>query len=173
MAASWLHLLRVSPALHPPEKPSHTHTPKPVFGGRGLRYLFQYKTTASTHSLYRYKALFTSKSCSGYYLTTTESNSIIQTVFFVSHLCPIGSQRTRLPIPRNTAKLSSYLWSLRMFPSLPDAHLTIFYRDVSSALLQLVNQWLKSCLTRIELSSSALNTTILSIDHLEVQNTRE
>ena len=33
-AASWLHLSRVSPALHPPERPSHTHTPKPVFGGR-------------------------------------------------------------------------------------------------------------------------------------------
>ena len=34
-AASWLHLSRVSPALHPPERPSHTHTPKPSFGGRG------------------------------------------------------------------------------------------------------------------------------------------
>ena len=34
-ATSWLHLLRVSPALHPPERPSHTHTPKPGFGGRG------------------------------------------------------------------------------------------------------------------------------------------
>ena len=34
-AASWLHLSRVSPALHPPETPSHTHTPKPCFGGRG------------------------------------------------------------------------------------------------------------------------------------------
>ena len=34
-AASWLHPLRVSPALHPPERPSHTHTPKPGFGGRG------------------------------------------------------------------------------------------------------------------------------------------
>ena len=33
--ASWLHLSRVSPALHPPERPSHTHTPKPGFGGRG------------------------------------------------------------------------------------------------------------------------------------------
>ena len=33
-AASWLHLSRVSPALHPPERPSHTHTPKPGFGGR-------------------------------------------------------------------------------------------------------------------------------------------
>ena len=34
-AASWPHLSRVSPALHPPERPSHTHTPKPGFGGRG------------------------------------------------------------------------------------------------------------------------------------------
>ena len=34
-AASWLHLSRVSPALHSPERPSHTHTPKPGFGGRG------------------------------------------------------------------------------------------------------------------------------------------
>ena len=34
-AASWLHLSRVSPALLPPERPSHTHTTKPGFGGRG------------------------------------------------------------------------------------------------------------------------------------------
>ena len=34
-AASWLHLSRVSPALLLPERPSHTHTPKPGFGGRG------------------------------------------------------------------------------------------------------------------------------------------
>ena len=34
-AVSWLHLSRVSPALLPPERPSHTHTPKPGFGGRG------------------------------------------------------------------------------------------------------------------------------------------
>ena len=34
-AASWLYLSRVSPALLPPERPSHTHTPKPGFGGRG------------------------------------------------------------------------------------------------------------------------------------------
>ena len=33
-AASWLHLLKVSPALHPPERPPDTHTPKPGFGGR-------------------------------------------------------------------------------------------------------------------------------------------
>ena len=34
-AASWLHLSRVSPTLHPPERPFHTHTPKPGFGGIG------------------------------------------------------------------------------------------------------------------------------------------
>ena len=34
-AASWLHPSRVSPAIHPPERPSYTHTPKPGFGGRG------------------------------------------------------------------------------------------------------------------------------------------
>ena len=34
-AASWLHLSRLTPALRPPERPSHTHTPKPGFGGRG------------------------------------------------------------------------------------------------------------------------------------------
>ena len=34
-AASWLHVSRVSPALLPPERPSHTHTPKLGFGGRG------------------------------------------------------------------------------------------------------------------------------------------
>ena len=34
-AASWLHLSRVSQALLPPERPSHTHTSKPGFGGWG------------------------------------------------------------------------------------------------------------------------------------------
>ena len=37
-AASWLHLSRVSSALHPPERPSHTHTLKRGFGGRGHEY---------------------------------------------------------------------------------------------------------------------------------------
>ena len=35
-----------------------------------------------------------------------------------------------------------YQWSLRIFPSLPGSHLTCFYRDASSAHLQLVNRWL-------------------------------
>ena len=30
-----MHLLRVSPALHPSKRPSHTHTPKPSFEERG------------------------------------------------------------------------------------------------------------------------------------------
>ena len=29
------HLVRAAPALHPLERPSHTHTPKLDFGGRG------------------------------------------------------------------------------------------------------------------------------------------
>ena len=80
-----------------------------------------------------------------------------------------------LTYSRWASTLRSCLWSLRIFPSLPDSHLlTTFYRDASSALLQLVNQWLNfpyssstrafryrrqnkiSALTRIELTTSAL-----------------
>ena len=43
---------------------------------------------------------------------------------------------------RWTSSLPSCLWSQRIFPSLPGSSLRIFYRDASSALLQLVNQWL-------------------------------
>ena len=62
-AASWLHPSRVSPALNPPERPSHTHTPKPGFGGRGhdmyvCMYIFKLYITAhsgpvilSSHSM--------------------------------------------------------------------------------------------------------------------------
>ena len=63
--------------------------------------------------------------------------------------------------------------TIRIFPSLPGSRLTIFYRDASSALLQLVNQWLdftysrshafryerkntNPTLVRIELTTSAL-----------------
>ena len=68
--------------------------------------------------------------------------------------------------------LSSCLWSLRNIPSLTGPRLTIVYRDASSALLQLVNQWLNftysrshafryecqnknPALTKIELTTSA------------------
>ena len=53
-----------------------------------------------------------------------------------------------LTYSRWTSSLPSCLWSLRIFPSLPRSRLTIFYRDVSSALLQLVNQWLNFIYSR-------------------------
>ena len=78
-----------------------------------------------------------------------------------------------LTYSRWTSSLPSCLWSQRMFPSLPGSRLAIFYRDASSALLQLVNQWLNftysrshafryekkntnPTLVRIELTTSAL-----------------
>ena len=79
-----------------------------------------------------------------------------------------------LTYSRWTSSLSpSCLWSQRIFPSLPGSRLTIFYRDASSALLQLVSQWLNftysrshafryerkntySSLVRIKLTTSAL-----------------
>ena len=49
---------------------------------------------------------------------------------------------------RWTSSLPSCLWSQRIFPSLPGSRLTIVYRDASSALLQLVNQWLSFTYSR-------------------------
>ena len=78
-----------------------------------------------------------------------------------------------LTYSRWTSSLPSCLWSQRIFPSLPGSRLTVFYCDASSALLQLVNQWLNftysrshafryerkntnPTLVRIELTTSAL-----------------
>ena len=78
-----------------------------------------------------------------------------------------------LTYSRWTSSLPSCLWSQRIFPSLPDSRLTFFYHDASSALLQLVNQWLNltysrshafryerkntnPTIVRIELTTSAL-----------------
>ena len=78
-----------------------------------------------------------------------------------------------LTYSRWNSSLPSCLWSLMIFPSLPGSRLTIIYRDASSALLQLVNQWLNftysrshasryerkntnPTLVRIELTTSAL-----------------
>ena len=78
-----------------------------------------------------------------------------------------------LTYSRWTSALPSCLWSQNIFLSLPGTRLTIFYRDASSALLQLVNQWLNftysrshafryertntnPTLVRIELTTSAL-----------------
>ena len=46
-----------------------------------------------------------------------------------------------LTFSRWTSSLPSCLWSLRILPSLPGSRLTIFYRDVSPALLQLNQLW--------------------------------
>ena len=53
-----------------------------------------------------------------------------------------------LTYSRWTSSLPSCLWSQRIFPSLPGSRLTIFYRDASSALLQLVNHWLNFTYSR-------------------------
>ena len=53
-----------------------------------------------------------------------------------------------LTYSRWTSSLPSCLWSQKIFPSLPGSRLTIFYRDASSALLQLVNQWLNFTYSR-------------------------
>ena len=70
----------------------------------------------------------------------SEILAALQTVFcFVCiSLTADGPQRARLPIPP-TVTSPSCLWSRRIFPSLPGSRLTIFNRDASSALLQLVN----------------------------------
>ena len=53
-----------------------------------------------------------------------------------------------LTYSRWTSSSPSCLWSLRIFSSLPSSRLTFFYRDASSALLQLVNQWLNFTYSR-------------------------
>ena len=53
-----------------------------------------------------------------------------------------------LTYSRWTSSLPSCLWSIRIFTSLPGSRLTLFYRDASSALLQLVNQWLNFTYSR-------------------------
>ena len=82
-----------------------------------------------------------------------------------------------LTYSRWTSSLPSCLWSQRIFASLPGSRLTIYHRDASSALLQLVNQWLNftysrshafrherkstnPTLVRIELTTSALRENI-------------
>ena len=86
--------------------------------------------------------------------------------FFFSLISLISRWTSSLP--------SCLLWSQRIFPSLPGSRLTIFYRDASSALLQLVQPMVEfylhsrshafryerkntnPTLERIELTTSAL-----------------
>ena len=68
---------------------------------------------------------------------------------------------------RWTSSLPSCLWLLRIFPSLPGSRLTIFYRDASSALLQLVNQWLNFTYSRshaFRYERKNTNPTLVSIE---------
>ena len=61
----------------------------------------------------------------------------------------------------------SCLWSQRIFPSLPGSRLTIFYRDASSAILQLVNQWLNFTYSRsdaIRYERKNTNPTLVRIE---------
>ena len=72
-----------------------------------------------------------------------------------------------LTYSRWTSSLPSSLWSLRIFPSLPGSRLTIFYRGASSALLQLVNQWLNFTYSRshaFRYGSKNTNPTLVRIE---------
>ena len=53
-----------------------------------------------------------------------------------------------LTYSRWTSSLPSCLWSERIFPISPVHALHFFYRDASSALLQLINQWLNFTYSR-------------------------
>ena len=80
--------------------------------------------------------------------TRTSPDVVYSTTYlcvYLTHGC--GPQRARLPIP-STATSPSCLWSRRILSSLPGARLTIFYRDASSELLQLVNQRLNFTYSR-------------------------
>ena len=94
-------------------------------------------------------------------------------VFHLNYTFSFSFSFFNLTYSRWTSSLPSCLWSQRIFPSLPGSRLTIFYRDASSELLQLVNQWLNftysrshafryerkntnPTLVRIELTNSAL-----------------
>ena len=72
---------------------------------------------------------------------TVTKGHIRAQLFVCISLTADGPQRARLPIPP-TATLLSCLWSRSIFSSLPGSRLMNFYRDASSALLQLVNHWL-------------------------------
>ena len=65
--------------------------------------------------------------------------ALVLELFFCISFTVDGPQRARLPSP-SSATFLSFLWSLSIFQSLPGSRLTSFYRDASSALLQLVNQ---------------------------------
>ena len=83
---------------------------------------------------------FRTSRCAGYLLDHSGDEGVF--FFFFSFFF------FHLTYSRWTSSLPSCLWSLKIFPSLPGSRLTIFYRDASSALLQLVNQWLNFTYSR-------------------------
>ena len=58
------------------------------------------------------------------------------------------AEGNKFTVCRWASTLPSCLWSLRIFPSLLGSRLTNLHRDASSALLQLVNQWLNFTYSR-------------------------
>ena len=80
-----------------------------------------------------------------------------------------------LTYSRWTSSLPSCLWSLKIFPSLPGSRLTIFYRDASSALLQLVNQWLNFTYSRshaFRYERKNTNPTLVRIELTDFRTSR-
>ena len=71
--------------------------------------------------------------------------------------------------------LPSCLWPLRIFPSLLGSRLTIFYRDASSAILQLVNQWLDFTSSRSQAfryGRKNTNPTLARVELNDFRNSR-
>ena len=74
-----------------------------------------------------------------------------------------------LTYSRWTSSLPSCLWSQGgIFSSLPGPRLTIFYRDASSALLQLVNQWLNFTYSRSHAFRYERKNTNLTLVRIEL-----
>ena len=73
-----------------------------------------------------------------------------------------------LTYSRWTSSLPSCLWSQRIFPSLPGSRLIIFYRDASSALLQLVNQWLNRQVVVVVVVDSHIQRIVLATEETTV-----
>ena len=73
-----------------------------------------------------------------------------------------------LTYSRWTSSLPSCLWSQRIFPSLPGSRLTFFYRDASSAPLQLVNQWLNFTYSRSHAFRYERNNTNPTLVRIEL-----
>ena len=89
-----------------------------------FRFFFKHKSYFGKNRTHDFR---TSR-CAGYLLDHSRRPAFFF-CFFLFHLT----------YSRWASSLPSGLWSQRIFPSLPGSRLTIFYRDASSALLQLVN----------------------------------